>query len=124
MSKVTIDGIEYVPNVSIQPVSDDALLVCIRELVGIQYFYNQTHKHRAWAWDALNAVSPQLAELCANDPPAAMEAVGKLHKLRTATTDALDRLVELEEVRFHKGRPYWASCGQYLGSDEDVVEDE
>lgn len=124
MPKVTIDGVEYAPNVSIKPVSDDALLVCIRELVGIQYFYNQMHKHRAWAWDALNAVSPQLAELCTDDPSAAMEAVGKLRKLRTATTDALARLVELEEVRFHKGRPYWTSCGQYLGSDEAAVEDD
>lgn len=72
--KVIIDGIEYVPRAEIPPLTDKRLLKCLQELTSIQYF-NQTHKNRAVAWDALNALSPELAELSAQDPQAAYERV-------------------------------------------------
>ena len=72
---VIIDGVKYVPEASIPPLEDGALLTAIRELVGIQYWSGQRHKHRAWAWDALNALAPELAEMCSDDPKAAYERV-------------------------------------------------
>lgn len=62
--KVTIDGIEYVPRAEIPELTDDALETALIELVGIQYFYPNAGKPRAAAWDALNALAPDLAELC------------------------------------------------------------
>ena len=75
MPEVVIDGVEYVPKVSISPPADEQLLACLRELVSIQYFRSETHKHRAWAWDALNAIAPELAKLAVSDPTAAFEQV-------------------------------------------------
>ena len=75
MAKVVIDGVEYVPRAEIPELTDERLAACLKELVGIQYFRDQTHKHRAWAWDALNALSPELAELATNDPGAAFARV-------------------------------------------------
>lgn len=46
---------------------------CLAELVSIQYFDDQKHKHRAWAWDAIDAVDPDLAQLCSDDPKAAFD---------------------------------------------------
>ncbi len=48
---------------------------CIRSLVEIQRFPEQTRKHRAWAWDALNALSPEIAKLAAEDPQKAFDEV-------------------------------------------------
>ncbi len=44
-------------------------------LVTLECSYEQPHKHRAWAWDALDAISPELAELCSNDPKKAYDLV-------------------------------------------------
>lgn len=75
MRSVIIDGVRYVPEDSLE---HPALRECIRELVSIQYFSSETHKHRAYAWDALNAISPAMAELCTEDPQAAWAAVNDL----------------------------------------------
>lgn len=72
---VNINGIEYVPRASIPPLTDERLKRCLQSLTEIQYFSCQNHKHRAWAWDALNALSPELAELAAQDPTAAYDRV-------------------------------------------------
>jgi hypothetical protein len=61
--KVVIDGVEYVPRTEIPPLTDKALKAALKELVNIQYFHGQTHKHRAWAWDALDALAPNLARM-------------------------------------------------------------
>ena len=65
--KVIIDGIEYVQKTEIQLPTDEKLKVALRELVGIQFWSDQSHKHRAWAWDALNALSPTLAAMDTDD---------------------------------------------------------
>lgn len=78
MPVVLIDGVEYVPKASrIERVTVDgrSLDAAVRELVNIQYFAGQTHKHRAWAWDAINHIDPELAQLCSDDPQAAHDAV-------------------------------------------------
>lgn len=67
MTKVTIDGIEYVPKASIDPINDAALQKCLECLTEIQYFSECDHKHRAWAWDALSAIAPNIAALPAQE---------------------------------------------------------
>jgi len=71
--KVVIDGIRYVPDVEIKPPEDDAVTKAIQELVAMIYF--KDHKPYAHAWDALNALAPNIAELVAGDPSAAYDAV-------------------------------------------------
>lgn len=73
MAKVVIDGIEYVPRANVPEITDKSMETCIRVLVGIQYFSDCPHKHRAWAWDALNAIAPEVATLAGDDPEAAFE---------------------------------------------------
>jgi hypothetical protein len=41
--------------------------MALLDLTSIQYFDDQTHKHRAWAWDALNALAPELSALPAKE---------------------------------------------------------
>lgn len=60
---VIIDGVEYVPRCEVKPVTARRLKAALKELTSIQYFCSETHKHRAWAWDALNALAPNLAQL-------------------------------------------------------------
>jgi hypothetical protein len=73
--QVVIDGVEYVPRAEIPPMTDERLMSALRELTSIQYFYDCPHKHRSWAWDALNALAPELAELAAEDAEAAYHRV-------------------------------------------------
>ncbi|MBK3780329.1 hypothetical protein G3A43_08665 [Paraburkholderia aspalathi] len=73
MATVTIDGVEYVPRAEIPPLNDGALTNCLRELVNIQHFPECSHKHRAWAWNALHALAPELAELAAENSKAAFD---------------------------------------------------
>ena len=75
MPKVIIDGVEYVPRAEIPELTDDRLQECLYHLTIIQYFSEEKHKHRAMAWDALNALSPELAELASDDPRAAYERI-------------------------------------------------
>jgi hypothetical protein len=72
---VIIDGIEYVPKAEIPPTTDEKIEYVIKRLVGIQYFSECTNKHRAWAWEALNELAPNIAELCSNDSSAAFDLV-------------------------------------------------
>lgn len=74
MAKVLIDGVEYIPRAEVPEITDEKLLQCLQSLVEIQYF-NETHKNRAVAWNALEALSPELAELCISDPEAAWHRV-------------------------------------------------
>lgn len=70
-----IDGVEYVPKAEVLPINDYRLQKCLESLTEIQYFHDQRHKHRAWAWDALNALSPELARLAGDDPQKAFERI-------------------------------------------------
>ena len=74
MAKVVIDGIEYVPRAEVPELSDDRLQGALEALTSIQYF-NERHKNRAVAWNALHALSPELAELASKDPQAAYERI-------------------------------------------------
>ncbi len=75
MPEVIIDGIVYIPKADVPPINDAALKQCLKSLTEIQYFSSERHKHRAWAWDAMNALAPNLAELSAQDPQAAFDRV-------------------------------------------------
>jgi hypothetical protein len=75
MTTVLIDGAEYVPKAEVLPITDERLQRCLESLTEIQYFYECSHKHRAWAWDALNALSPELAQLSGEDAKAAFDRV-------------------------------------------------
>lgn len=75
MPTVLIDGVEYVPRAQVPELADERLLKCLRHLTSIQYFGGSTHKHRAWAWDAMQALAPELAQLSADNPLAAYERI-------------------------------------------------
>lgn len=75
MPAVLIDGVEYIPRAEIPKLTDERLMRCLQSLTEIQYFSDCPHKHRAWAWDALHALSPELAELSSNDPEKAFDRV-------------------------------------------------
>lgn len=70
MTKVVIDGVEYVPRAEIPDLNDERLKAALKELVGLHYF-GEWHKARARTWDAINALSPELAEMVSDDPQAA-----------------------------------------------------
>jgi hypothetical protein len=74
MPTVIIDGVEYVPRAEVPELTDQRLKDCLAELVSIQYF-REKHKAIAQSWDALNALSPELAALAAKDPLAAYERI-------------------------------------------------
>ena len=68
---VLIDGVEYVPKAEVPEVKQPEIQKALESLTGIQYFHECTNKHRAWAWDAINALAPELAQLSADNPQAA-----------------------------------------------------
>lgn len=70
---VVIKGVEYVPKNEVPPLTDERLKRALASLTEIQYFYECPHKHRAWAWDAINALAPDVANLSADDPKAAYD---------------------------------------------------
>ena len=71
--EVLIDGVVYVPKNEVPKLTDQALKKALTELTAIQYFSECSHKHRAWAWDAINALAPDIAELSSNDNQAAYD---------------------------------------------------
>jgi hypothetical protein len=71
--EVIIDGVTYVPKNEVPELTDDRLKDCLAELTAIQYFPECSNKHRAWAWDAIKALAPDIAELSSNDAAAAYE---------------------------------------------------
>ena len=60
--KVIIDGIEYIPKVDIPELTNSSLKECLEILTTMRYL-NQSHKMKAHAWEAINALSPDLAKL-------------------------------------------------------------
>lgn len=67
---VFINGIEYVPKAEIPELTDERLKDALQQLVTMQYF-KIAHKAIPQAWDVLNALAPELAKLCSEDPHAA-----------------------------------------------------
>lgn len=76
MAKVLIDGVEYIPKADIPKLTDSRLQNALESLTEIQYFYDCPHKHRAWAWDAMKALAPELAEISSENP---REAYDRIH---------------------------------------------
>lgn len=72
MAKVIINGIEYVPKAEVGEVTDEKIQGCLESLTEIMYFSDCSHKHCSWAWQALNSLAPEIAEL---EPSAAYERV-------------------------------------------------
>jgi len=62
MPKVIIDGVEYVPKADIPELTDDRLKRCLEVLTSMRYF-GQDHKMKPHTWEAINALSPELAKL-------------------------------------------------------------
>lgn len=62
MPSVVIDGTRYVPAADIPEITDERLKRCLETLTEMRYF-NQEHKMKALAWNAINALSPELAKL-------------------------------------------------------------
>lgn len=70
MPRVVIDNIEYVPRAEIPPLDNDKLTKALKELVSL-YYHGDWHKARGKVWNAIEYLSPELAELVSNDPRAA-----------------------------------------------------
>ena len=71
---VIIDGIEYVPKTEIPAQTDESLQACLMVLTEMGYF-NQNHKMKGLAWNALNAIAPDIAKLAKADWTLAYEAI-------------------------------------------------
>lgn len=71
MPHVVIDGIEYIPKAEVPALTDERLQRCLEVLTEMRYF-NQNHKMSALAYDAIKALSPELAEL---EPDVAFERI-------------------------------------------------
>lgn len=72
MPRVVIDNIEYAPRAEILPLDDERLTKALKELVGL-YYFGDWHKVKGKVWNAIEHLSPELAELVSNDPLAAYE---------------------------------------------------
>lgn len=72
MPQVTVDGVVYVPLAEIPELTDERLKRALQGLVKIQYF-DESRKAKAQAWDVLNILAPELAQLAADDPKAAFD---------------------------------------------------
>lgn len=72
MPSVLIDGVEYVPRALVPELTDARLKAALGQLVSIQYF-RESHKAVAQAWDVLNTLAPELADLAGRNPEAAYE---------------------------------------------------
>lgn len=72
MPKVVIDGVEYVPKGEIPELTNESQQKCLEVLTSMRYF-GQDHKMMPHAWEAINALSPELAKL----PPD--EAFHRIH---------------------------------------------
>lgn len=72
MPTVFINGIEYVPKAEIPELTDERLVECLKVLTSMRYF-NQSHKMEGLAYEAIAALSPDLAELEPN------EAYARIH---------------------------------------------
>lgn len=60
--KVFIDGVEYAPKVDLSEIKDDKVLECLKVLTSMRYF-EQNHKMMGNTYEAIAALSPELAEL-------------------------------------------------------------
>lgn len=83
MPVVHIDGVEYVPRSEIQPLDDERLLACLEVLTEMRYF-NEKHKMMRLAYNALHALSPELAEMT---PEAAYDRVRSYRKQENTSDD-------------------------------------
>ncbi|MDF8330527.1 MULTISPECIES: hypothetical protein [Aeromonas] len=72
MPRVVIDDIEYVPRAEIPPLVNETLTKALKELVSL-YYFEDWHKARGRVWNAIEYLSPELAELVSNNPLAAYE---------------------------------------------------
>lgn len=72
MRKVVIDGVVYVPKNEVPELTDERLRNCLAVLTEMRYF-NQGHKMMGLAYNAIEALAPDIAELSSNDHQAAFD---------------------------------------------------
>lgn len=65
-NNVVIDGVVYVPQHEIKPLSDELTQDVLKQLVSMRYF-NEQHKMKRQVWDIINKISPSVAELSEED---------------------------------------------------------
>ena len=65
-NNVVIDGVLYVPQHEIKPLSDELTQDVLKQLVSMRYF-NEQHKMKRQVWDIINTISPSVAELSEED---------------------------------------------------------
>lgn len=74
MPHVLVDGVVYVPRAEVPELTDARLVAALKILTSILYF-GESHKAIAHAWDALNALAPELAALAAENSKAAYDRI-------------------------------------------------
>ncbi|MDK9793767.1 hypothetical protein [Vibrio sp. D431a] len=62
MPTIIVDGVEYVPKAEVPDVTNEQVSECLKVLTEMRYF-NESHKMRALAYNAIMALSPELAEV-------------------------------------------------------------
>ncbi|QDP50487.1 MAG: hypothetical protein Unbinned6284contig1001_43 [Prokaryotic dsDNA virus sp.] len=60
--KVVINNVEYIPKGEVPEITDESLKKCLSVLAEMVYF-NQYHKMKGLAYNAIEALSPDLAKL-------------------------------------------------------------
>jgi hypothetical protein len=62
MNTILVNGVEYVQKSDIKQAEDTRIQDCLEVLTEMRYF-NQQHKMKGLAWNAIHALSPELATL-------------------------------------------------------------
>ena len=63
---VIINDIKYVPYIEVPELTDKRIIDCLGVLTEMRYF-KQNHKMSALAWNAINALAPEIAKLSVED---------------------------------------------------------
>lgn len=76
--KVTINGIEYVPKAEVKEPPEGVVGDVVRELVSAIFLYSPNHGRDLWntLWSVLTRLAPEVSHLAAENPRAALKAVG------------------------------------------------
>jgi len=62
MPVVIIDGVEYIPKCEVPELTDKRLKGCLEVLTEMRYF-NEQHKMKRLAWNAINELAPELSQM-------------------------------------------------------------
>lgn len=95
MPEIVCNGIVYVPRAEIPELTDERLRRALAELVWIQAS-DEKHKARPRAWNVLHTLAPELAELVAIDPDAAMRRLTPIEPYEMS--EAMSKFSQVKQI--------------------------